>query len=149
MIDDDFRDELFFDWRGRYISRYDRRYQDLTDSDLTRDDPIRTKQSHPYSYDPFTIWGYPGPSKKCNASDYTDRLHQWDYRKYDSIAREVYTEGARPFDSHHCRGDLIEVFLQKYHNDPTIKLLRVIEYCDASSGYPTWRLDYVTTKARQ
>lgn len=111
------------------------------DHDLTRSKPPRDKSRYSYSYDPFTIWGPPFPNKECNGSDYTDRLEQWDYDKYNRLAKEIYKD-ARPFDSYHCRGDLIEKFLRAYHGNETIKLLRVIEYCNWSSGYPTWRLDY-------
>jgi hypothetical protein len=120
------------------------------DEDLIRHDPPWTKSAHPYCYDPFTIWGEPRENKACNGTDYTDRLDQWDRAKYDQLARKHYRSGdngyERPFDSHRCKGDLIEAFLRDWHDDPKLKLLRVIEYCNPSSGYPTWRLDYVTPK---
>lgn len=125
---------------------------DMVDQDLQRHDPPHTTSSHPYSYDPFTIWG--GPSKECNASDWTDRFDEWDYKKAEQLRSEIYwvendageKVPQRPYDRHRCRGDLIETFLQKYLDDATIRLLRVVEFCNASSGYPTWRLDYKTTK---
>lgn len=120
------------------------------DQDLTRHDPPWTTQSHPYCYDPFTIWGMPHSNKACNGTVYTDRLDQWDSAKYARLAREHYRSGEncyeRPFDTHRCKGDLIEAFLRDWFEDPALKLLRVIEYCNPSSGYSTWRLDYVSSK---
>lgn len=98
-----------------------------------------------YCYDPFTIWGEPRPNKACNGTDYTDRLDQWDNAKYAQLARKHYQD-ARPFDSHNCKGHLIETFLRDWHGDPELKLLRVVEYCSPNSGYQTWRLDYASAK---
>lgn len=135
--------------QSRAKSRYRNPYgivvcDDNADADLQRQDPPRTRMTHPYSYDPFTIWGKAEPDPCCNGSDYTDRLEEWDYKKFHEIAKETYVGGARPFNSQDCRGDLIEKFLRRYHNAPDLKLLRVIEYCNQSSGYPVWRLNYVT-----
>lgn len=125
---------------------------DGADEDLIRHDPPWTKTSHPYTYDPFTIWGPPYPSKKCNGTDYTDRLDAWDHAKYARLAAKHYRSGEsdyhRPFDSYSCKGHLIEAFLRDWHEDPQLHLLRVVEYCNPHSGYPTWRLDYVTSKGR-
>lgn len=122
--------------------------EDDSDDDLMRHDPPWSKQSHPYCYDPFTIWGAPRPNKACNGTVYTDRLDQWDHAKYEQLASKHYRSGyERPFDSYRCKGHLIEAFLRDWFDDPELKLLRVIEYCDASSGYPTWRLDYTSKKA--
>jgi len=119
---------------------------DDSDADLQRQDPPRTRARYPYSYDPFTIWGDPHPNDRCNGSDYTDRLEEWDYKKFNELAKEIYVDGdqrAAPFNSFNCRGDLIQKFLRRYHDAPDLELLRVIEYCNVSTGYPTWRLDYV------
>ena len=120
------------------------------DEDLQRHDPPWTKQSHPYNYDPFTIWGTPGPSAECNGTNYTDRLSQGDHAKYERLAKKHYRSGSdayeRPFDSHDCKGHLIERFLRDWHGDPELKLLRVVEYCHPYTGYQMWRLDYASPK---
>jgi hypothetical protein len=121
------------------------------DADLIRHSPVWTKAGHPYAYDPFTIWGAPQPDARCNGSTYTDRMEQHDRKRYHALAERHYRGGDpvtyhRPFDSHRCRGDLIEQFLREWEGDPDLTLIRVIEYCDVSNGYPTWRLDYVTSK---
>lgn len=120
------------------------------DEDLTRHDPPWTKSDHPYCYDPLTIWGEPRPNKECNGTVYVDRLEQWDAAKYDRLAREHYRRGdtcyERPFDSYNCKGYLIERFLRDWFGDPKLRLLRVVEYCHPYTGYPTWRMDYVSSK---
>lgn len=126
---------------------------DQGDEDLTQHDPRWTKQSHPYCYDPFTIWGRPYPDKECNGTVYTDRLDQWDSATYARLAKKHYRSGdnnyERPFDTHNCKGHLIEAFLRDWYDDPALKLLRVIEYCSPATGYQIWRLDYVSKKAAE
>jgi hypothetical protein len=111
------------------------------DSDLTWYG--RTPESHPYSYDPFTIWGHPYADPTCKGVDYTDRLEQWDYKKYHRILDEVKQgEKFSLYARHNCRGDLIEQLLRKYHDNESIELRRVVEYCNAGTGYPVWCLFY-------
>ena len=119
------------------------------DADLMRCDPPRTKVTHPYNYDPYTIWGKPYPDKRSNGFVYTDRLEQWDYGKYERLAAKHYRIGntwERPFDSHNCKGHLIQDFLRDWFDDPGLELLRVIEFCNQATGYPIWGLDYVSTR---
>lgn len=127
----------------------------VTRGDVDRDlqpqrKPRWTKATHPYNYDPFTIWGMPRADKRCNASIYTDRLEQWDRAKYVALSQKHYEAGAatyrRPFDAYNCQGPLIEGFLRDWYDDAALKLLRVIEYCCPNTGYPTWRMDFITSK---
>jgi hypothetical protein len=136
--------EPTFDQHGR---RHFVEVEDF-DDDLSRHDPPWTKKDHPYNYDPFTIWG--GPSKEHNGTDYTDRLDEWDPAKYTRLAAKHYQSGTssyeRPFDSYNCKSHLIQAFLRDWHDDPKLRLTRVVEYCHPHTGYQTWRLDYVCTK---
>lgn len=36
----------------------------------------------------------------------------------------------------------IEEFLKEYFNKPNLKLIFIMEYCNASDGYPVWRFDF-------
>lgn len=98
-------------------------------------EPRRTKASHPYSYDPITLFDSGG---KPNATDYTDRLFQFDHEKYTRL-REKHMPNTR-WDNSPVAS--IEAFLRDYHGRPALKLCKVIEYCNQSNGYPVWRLDY-------
>ncbi len=117
------------------------------DSDLERSRPPRGKfdDRYRYAYDPFTIWGR--KDRRCNATDYTDRLQQQDYQKFSRIFYRLNSpdsNGTYPnmFSDRACRGDLVQKLLQEYYDNPGIILLRVIEYCNWSTGYNTFRLDY-------
>lgn len=129
--------DQYVDPSGRSYPRFDR------DSDLQRSNPPRTRHSHPYSYDPFTIYG--GQGRDANGSVYTDRLYQWDHEKTRRIGAEVFGEKGYWFGQN-LNPDLVQTFLRRWHDDDTIILTRVVEYCNASNGYPTWLLVYRTTK---
>ena len=159
----------YLDGRGVFLDGHPLEHnKESGDADLARHDPPRVKRTHPYAYDPFTIWGDPFPSKQCNGTVYTDRLHQEDPDKYARLALKHYQSGGsdcdfarglgvrgaspnalRPFDSYNCKGELIEAFLRDWFDDQQMKLLRVVEYCDPHSGYETWRCDYVTGTAKE
>lgn len=141
-----FDDDYNFDPFG-FVRRAPRRGPE-PDADLMRRDPPYKKAAHPYTYCPFTIWGKPFPNEKCNGSEYTDRLDAWDRTKYAKLA-SVYYLNQSPFNSHNCKGHLIEAFLRDWYDDPKLQLLRVIEYCNRSTGYPTWRLDFITSKGSE
>jgi len=136
--------------QGRRLDAFDlfgRHPRSLGDEDLFRREPPWTKAKHPYSYCPFTIWGVPSPSPECNGSEYDDRLSQWDHDKYERLKKQHYHDAETgnylaPFSSNACKGDRIEAFLRDWYDDPALKLLRVIEYCQPYSGYPTWRFDF-------
>jgi len=116
----------------------------LPDEDLRPSKPRRTKWSFPYSYDPFTVWGEPFPNAACNGSVYVDRLEEWDHKKFARLIEEVRVgEPHGRLFGEGCRGDLVQKFLRRWHDKPNLRLLRVIEYCNVATGYPTWRLDYV------
>lgn len=144
----------YLDGRGVFLGGHplDARDAERGDEDLARHDPPWTKRDHPYDYDPFTIWGTPHPSNLCNNTDYVDRLRQWDGAKYDRLARKHYASGSssyeHPFDSHDCKGSLIERFMRDWYDDPELKLLRVVEFCNPYTGDQTWRLDYHSEKAK-
>jgi len=78
----------------------------------------RTKSSHPYSYDPF-LTGRWEPNFKCNATDWSDRLHQWDHKKHRRLADKHFKEPGCGF-----RNPIIE------------------EHCNQSNGFPCWMINY-------
>lgn len=113
--------------RGMYLSVDDR-----------GDQAVRTKHSHPYSYDPITL--YINSVVKPTGTIYTDRLLQWDRSKHDSLCEKHFGDSGQLWDAR--RPEKIEAFLRDWCEDQGLQLCAVIEYCNAASGYPTWRLDY-------
>lgn len=97
----------------------------------------RTKYEYPYSYDAFVLWKTDGVS---NDTVYSDRLWQWDYVKHDKLCKKHFgDEGQRwnrrnPF--------LIEQFLRDWNDNQNLILIRIMEYCNKSNGFPLWRFDF-------
>lgn len=91
----------------------------------------KTKEEYPYSYDAFVVYGR-RDEEKCNGSVYTDRLYQWDHEKTKSLNIKDWTSNFKG----------IEAFLREWQGHEKLELLQVVEYCNVSNGYPTWRLDY-------
>jgi hypothetical protein len=111
------------------------------DSDLDRHDPPHMSWEYPYSYDPFTVWG--GRNPKCNGSVYTDRMSQWDYKKFSETGLKVFgNPGNLRWFAAGCDPEKVQKFMRLYFGNNTIELTRIVEYCNISNGYPVWRLDY-------
>lgn len=97
----------------------------------------RTKEEYPYSYSPITIWI--DSKVQANATVYSDRLHRMDYKKYNRLCKEIWGDESQYFDDRQPKD--IEKFLSMFFNRE-IKLVRIREECNQSSGYPYWRFDY-------
>lgn len=112
-------------------------YPENQEPDLEVSTPRRTKQTNPYSYDPILVWKDFQTEEKANATIYHDRLYMWDNgtNKTDDLMKKHdmngWTDSAKT-----------EVFLRDYTNNQNLKLIRIVEYCHMSSGYPIWRMDY-------
>jgi hypothetical protein len=102
----------------------------------------RTKHSHPYSYSGFVLHRL-GPNSDATDSVYTDRMQQWDWDKADRC-HKAHMPGKR-WDN--ASPQQMEAYLRDYMGDPDLRLVLVMEYCNVSSGYPVWRLDYRSGKA--
>ena len=102
-----------------------------------RGEPIKTKLTHPYSYDPITIWS--NGKQDATGSVYSDRLYEWDSEKYKESIKKVFGENGRRWDN--CKPEQIEKFLTEYFGKK-VALTCVTEYCNQATGYPCWRFDY-------
>lgn len=127
--------ELWMTEDGTIVSSYQGEFQ--TDDDLTKSEPPRNKFTHPYSYDPFTVWGRKHPG--ANGTVYSDRLRSEDF---NSLAKEYFPRGV-PWE----QGEAVEALLRKYTGDDELEVTRVIEYCNSSSGNPLWRIDFINGKS--
>lgn len=103
--------------------------------------PTRTKYSHPYSYDPIVQYDN---GKESNGSVYTDRLMQWDYEKYNKCALKHFGDTRQYFDR--LTPKQIQAFLREYLDDKKLILVKSIEMCNASNGFPLWLLQYKGSK---
>ena len=107
-------------------------------------EPIeRTKASHPYSYEDFTVWG---KNMKGTSGVYSDRLYGWDYKKYNRCCEEVWGNQGQYFDRSDRTPETIEKFLQLYYDDTTLELTWIVEGCNVSSGYPYWYFSFKSSK---
>ena len=75
-----------------------------------------------------------------NNSVYSDRLYQWDYKKYNSLCEEIFGESGQSFFSR--KTEDVEKFLRLYIGNENLVLCRITQYENQSNGYPYWRFDY-------
>lgn len=98
--------------------------------------PHRSKYEYPYSYDPITQFSN---GKQGNSSCYSDRMKQWDANKYDDCSGAVSNKS----DYWNIPSAKIEEFLRLYYADPTLELVKVVEYCNQATGFPVWYFEYI------
>jgi hypothetical protein len=99
----------------------------------------RTPSTHPYSYDGF-ITHRLGKNEEANDTIYSDRLLQQDFKKHNELCKKHFgNEGQYWYDR---TPEKIEAFLRDWCDAPKLKLVFVMEYCNVSNGYPTWRFDF-------
>jgi hypothetical protein len=104
------------------------------------DNPVkRTKQTHPYTYDGFIVWRG-GKNEEANGTIYSDRLYLWNFKKHDELCKKHFGDEKQYWSQRDPK--LIEKFLQDWCENPKLRLIFVMEYCNQSSGYPVWRFDY-------
>ncbi len=99
----------------------------------------RTPATHPYSYDGYVTWRG-GKNEEVTSTIYSDRLSQWDYKKTEELKMKHFGNKGDWFSQR--RPKAIESFLRDYTENPNLKLIFIMEYCNQSSGYPLWRFDY-------
>lgn len=99
------------------------------------------KANWPYSYDRFVIWK--GAWSKTDRAVYSDRLYQWDSKKYNECCKQVWPNSV-DFFSQKAPLD-IERFLSLYFGQQ-IKLTGIEEGCNVSNGYPYWIFYYKELK---
>lgn len=107
---------------------------------VSADPNARTKTTHPYNYDPFTIWL--GPVKP-DGGVYSDRLFQWDHEKHDRLCMKHFGDKGQYWDRRDTGA--IQAFLRDYLDAPELVLCEVQEYCNQATGYPCWYFAYRMT----
>lgn len=114
---------------------------DLTYRDLDGNPVKKNKSDNPYSYDSFVVWN-DGCNKLTSDVIYSDRLWQWDSKKYNTCCMEVWGNQGQYFNNREPKD--IELFLIKYLGKE-IKLRAIMEGCNMSSGFPIWEFYFETT----
>ena len=79
--------------------------------------------------------------QKATNTVYSDRLHQWDYKKYNELCKKHFGNEGQYWGGRNPK--LIEAFLRDYMNDQSVVLCRIEEHENRATGYPLWRFDYL------
>ncbi len=103
----------------------------------------RTRDEYPYSYDPY-VTHRNGKKDEVTHTVYSDRLFQWDSEKYNKCCTEVWKNQGQDFEQRSPGS--IEKLLQLYTDDPTLRLIGIMQGANVSSGYPYWIFLYNSTK---
>jgi hypothetical protein len=100
----------------------------------------RCKSEYPYSYDGFVTYRN-GENSEANCTIYSDRMIR--EKEYEELSTRHFGGGGQMFFNR--SGKKIEKFLRDWFDDPELKLIFVMEYCNVSNGYPLWRFDFRKT----
>jgi hypothetical protein len=102
-----------------------------------KDTPVRTKLTHPYNFDPITVWVSPD---KPTDSVYSDRLYTWDPEKHNLLCRKHFGDEGQYWSSR--PPEKIQDFLRDYKEMPNLVLCEIQEQCNQATGYPVWYFAY-------
>lgn len=97
----------------------------------------KMKNTHPYDYDPFYLMN---TGIKAKEALYTDRLYMWNHKKHDDLCQKHFGSISQYWNNRNSKN--IEDFLKDWNENPELKLVFIIEYCNKSNGYPCWCLGF-------
>jgi len=100
----------------------------------------KSKDEYPYSYDGF-VQERNYTDLKANGTVYTDRLLQWDFKLTRELIKKYFKDGGGDYWENRSLED-IQSFLRERLNKPELIVTLVMEYCNVSTGFPVWRIDY-------
>ena len=109
-------------------------YQEFLPENLSN-----TKDSHPYTYDPFLIFFNEKAKQEPESSIYTDRLLEWDWAKHNELCQKHFGNQGQYWNDRDPKK--IEAFLCDWIGKK-VTLIANIQYVNLSSGFPVWRLDF-------
>ncbi len=98
----------------------------------------KSKRDFPYNYDTFVLYGTSNMEFGC--TEWSDHILRRDYKKYNKCLMEVFGNEGQIWSSRDFKS--IEKFLKLYLEDESIELVRVLEGCNQSSGYPVWAFQF-------
>ena len=100
------------------------------------DPTIKTKFTHPYSYDPIVVFKKEG---EATGSCYSDRLYQQDPTKFDELSKKHFGNESQHWNNRPV--SQIECFLKDFIGRK-VEIIEIQEQCNQSSGYPLWFFAY-------
>lgn len=99
----------------------------------------RTKQSHPWSYDPLLAYS---TGQDSTGSCCSDRLLRWrPVAEVRAFMQKHFGDEGDYFDRRTPAA--IQAFLRDTLNLPELQLTRIEEHCNANSGYPYWHFSFI------
>lgn len=103
---------------------------------------LKTKWSHPYNYDPITQFiRHDYPEDERVDSPYSDRMFRWQPERFRELQKKHFGNQGDYWDGR--SPEAIEGFLKDYYNSPDLLLVKVVEYCNQSTGYPVWQFFFI------
>ncbi len=98
----------------------------------------RTRQTHPYSYDPILVHA---TGEEPTGSLYSDRLMGW--YGYDTVRAAMQRHFGDQRDDYSGRSvSSIDAFLRELLGQPELRVVRIEEHCNQATGYPVWFFAY-------
>ena len=110
-------------------------FQALGYVDLDGNSVERVPQEYPYSYSPYVTYKN-GEKEDITNTVFSDRLLQWDFKKYDTLIQKHFGNEGQYFDNRSPKK--IEAFLSDYFDKPNIKLIAIMKGANMANGYPYW-----------
>lgn len=80
------------------------------------------------------------PTGMKRGADYSDRLYQWDWKKYNTLCEKHFGDRGQWFSQRAPKK--IEAFLREYHGFAILVLLYIVEGENLGNGYPYWVFGY-------
>jgi hypothetical protein len=99
----------------------------------------RTKKSHPYSYEPYVIFGPAGHIG--TASAWTDQMRKEDRTRFDWLCVKHFKECSGPGWSSLPQSNVTS-FMRELYGDPRLEVYRLVEFCNTRTEFPEWRVDF-------
>lgn len=100
----------------------------------------RTKETHPYGYDPFFLFGNHETIADAHCN-YSDRYPLWGEKKFRNALEKAGIQSMWG----RVEPEQWDAFVKAYHGK-SYECVGVVEWCNMSSGYPCWSIHFKKTK---
>ena len=122
------RENIIYSSDGMFYWDGESRYKDWDEKPVER-----TPDKYRYSYDAYVQYK---AADTYQHAVYSDRLWQWDNKKYDELCKKHFGNQGQYWSS---RGvEQIQAFLRDYNDNQELVLVGIMEGCNASDGFPYW-----------